>query len=41
MEAWREAYLQIVTIFEKQVVSTVATPIKRSVCHSIDTDFLA
>ena len=37
----QEAYLQNVTVFEKQVVSTVATPIKRSVCQSIATDFLA
>jgi len=49
----REAYLwlflnklililiQNVTVFEKQVVITVATPMKRSVCLSIATDILA
>jgi len=35
------ACLQNVTVFEKQVVSTVATPIKGSVCQSIATDFPA
>jgi len=38
---FRGAYLQNVTVFEKQVASTVATPIKLSVCQSIATDFLA
>jgi len=41
MEASRMAYLQNVTVFDKQVVSTDATAIKRSVCQSIATDLLA
>ena len=39
--SFRGPYLQNVTVFEKQVVSTVATLTKHSVCHSIATDFLA
>ena len=35
------AYLQNVTVFEKQVVSANATAVKRSVCQAIATDFLA
>ena len=41
MEGSRMAYLQNVTVFDKQVVSTDATVIKRSVCQSIATDLLA
>jgi len=35
------AYLQIVTVFEKQVVSADATAINLLFCHAIATDLLA